>query len=42
MKKVEKDMPNELRGGDEFKAWDAMDKGMVRKMKIILNLSLFA
>jgi hypothetical protein len=41
MKKIQKDMPDELRGGDEHKSWDAMDKYMVKKMKFILNLSLF-
>lgn len=42
MKRVEKDMPDELRGGDEHKSWDEMDKNMIRKMKIVLNISLFA
>jgi len=41
MKKVEKDMPDQVRGGDEHKSWDNMNKGMIMRMKVILNMSLF-
>lgn len=41
LRNVKKNMPDEMRGGEEHKGWDEMDKGLIRNMKIVLNVSLF-
>jgi len=41
VRKMKQNMPDEIRGGDEHKAWGEMNKNLVRNIKIVLNLCLF-